>query len=243
MVRWSVFLLLVGSTCSCRSPYNIYAPYGPQCVPPPATGTVGQPYYQPNYQTSPYGAYPGYPATPCANPYSTGSTQTFPAPAVSQQPPFSQSTYIDNQGGWSSSYPYPSSAVSPSSVATNPRPSGQFFSSNAASQIRENAQLPWTGNVLASGTYGNSGSVIANPIPVYGEPGTMATYASPVRPSIVRSTQTASYDAPLVYQPPAYYGNDYALPYSTPAGTTIPATESYGATSTMSANTTWVPRR
>lgn len=236
MARGLMFLLLVGLTCSCRSPYNIYAPYGPQCVPPPATGTIGQPYYQPNYQpyypASPYGTYQGYPAP---TPYSTGATPTYPAPTAGVLPStYSQPAYAGNQGGWSSSLPYGSWSDNSTSVAVHPRPSGQFFSSNSASQLRINEQLPWTGNVRASGSYANSSNVIADPIPAYYDANAVATYATPIRPSIVRS-QATSYEAPVVYETPAYYGTDYGVEPSYNAA--------IGTTDVISAGPAWTPRR
>jgi hypothetical protein len=119
-------------------------------------------------------------------------------------------------------------------VASQPRPSGQFFSSNSASQLRVNEQLPWTGNVRASGTYANSTNVIADPIPAYYDANAVATYAAPIRPSIVRS-QAMGYDAPVVYEAPAYYGTGLGVEPSYNAA--------IGTTDAISAGPAWTPRR
>lgn len=245
MTRWSIFLLLVGVGCGCRSPYNIYAPYGPQCVPPPATGTVGQPYYQPNPygqtspygQPNPYGTYPGYPTYP-QYPYSTGAAPTYPPPTVSQQPSFSQSSYIPDQNGWSSTASYNAPSSSGSAVG-QPRPSGQFLTSNLAQNLRQNDQLPW------SSSRGSNG-VMADAIPTVINSSVDPIYGSPIRPSIVRSNQVATYEPPTAYQAPIYYDQDYVLdPYANAVSTTMPANyiDPYGGNGTIAATSGWSSRR
>ncbi len=251
MTRWFLLIVLLGLGCGCRSPYNMYAPYGPQCVPPPATGTVGQPYYPQPYpqpapygQPSPYGTYPGYPTYP-QYPYSTGAPQTLPAPTVSQQPTYSQSSYIPTQNGWSSTAAYnaPSSTVSPGS---EPRPSGQFLSTNVAQNLRENDQLQWSSRGYVNGGAGYSRGLVADSTPTAISSTIGPGFSSPIRPSVVRSNQVATYDAPLSYQTPISYDN-VLDPYATAADTTVSATyiDPYGGQSVGSLATTsgWSPRR
>ncbi len=234
MIRWWVVLLLPLSCMGCRSTDNNYSPYGPTCVPPPGTGAIGTPYYQPpgvppqNGQVpgcpQPAQGYPGYGQPYQAVPQTQIPQYTPPAGTSSWNPGMnaaeSTNPEMANSNLWNSSSMTTSPAsptVAASGHRTQPRRSGELVNSDL--QLRRNENLSWHDGVQqASAGY-------------YGGPVDQAQYVAPPY-SGVANTPVGQYGVPS-------YGTEYVLdPYATSQGPY--ATESIGSAATGSR---WTPRR
>jgi hypothetical protein len=238
MTRWLLLIPLAMAAAGCRAPGNMYAPYGPTCVPPPGTGALGAPYYQaPTYGApygAPYGAYPSATVPSDRIPMIPGA----PGMGVSGSPlyagsaPVAISPYMANEGAWASGAQVVTLPPPPGGSSTRqplqPRPSGELVASGA--QFSRNENLRWGSQIQqASVAVPHSGSrpTVAS-----------ASYDGPVRPSAAPSG--VIYDTPVEYAAPTYYPNEYVLdPYAATYGPY--AAQPAGAVARTAPE--WAPRR
>ena len=250
MGRWfTLFIpLLLVQLVGCRSPYNIYAPYGPQCVPPPPTGAVGQPYYAP-----PYGGY---------------QSQVPGQPLLGQQPPANSQSSVFIDGGWSSStyaaaptssppglYTSPPPTSSPRTPMIQPRPSGQLLASGVPARLQRNDNLNWgtrtstPSGVAQASTFPSvpPSTAVADTTPQLGAAAPPQPQYAPPVPSVVRPPSNG-YAGPVEYAAPTYYPNEYVLdpyrgiPYGGEVVTYVDpySAESVGSVANVPAD--WAPR-
>jgi hypothetical protein len=188
--------LMVG----CRAPaptFDPFAPYGPRRVPPPATGSIGESsgYYQPPAQP--------LPAAPPSGASVPGPMQAIPSlGTTSIDSPRPMTEY--SEGAWQSAAQgyLAAPATEPARVVAAGVVPSVAASGPVAAPVSH--QLSWTTPTTGSGAVVPARAQVGLPTAAaplaFSSPGTFAyvpapvpQYASPLRPSIVRST------VPVVY--------------------------------------------